>query len=73
MNAEVFLYEVAKLSPSAQEALVGLLEGTLSPDEIRALKVGIAYIRLLVDDQLRNAMKSAMAEQLYNEFNGGKK
>ena len=72
MNINQFMTTAAQLSADDQNALFKSLEKDLSPDEIRALKIGVAYYRQLLDNELNAAIKSALAEHLYNEFNKDK-
>lgn len=67
-GTEVIVHELSKLSAEQLQAFFCELEKTISPDEIRALQIGISYFRILRDDKLRAAMKTALAETLYDYF-----
>ena len=62
------MHELSKLSVEQLQAFFCELEKTISPNEIRALQIGISYFRILRDDKLRAAMKTALAETLYDYF-----
>ena len=68
LNFENLCYEIAKLEISEQSKFIDSLRSVLTHKEIESLQIGIAYFRLLMDDKFKNAMKSALASELYKEF-----
>lgn len=65
---ESICFEIAKLDASKQAMFIERLQGVLTEKELTALQIGIAYFRLLIHDDLRNAMKAMLAQELYSEF-----
>ena len=66
---ENICYRAAMLDGERQATLFERLREILTDDELIALQIGIAYCRLYTMDGLRDAMKAALADQLYKEFN----
>lgn len=66
---ESICFQIAKLDGKQQSEFIDSLRNTLNEKEIEALQIGIAYFRMLLDGELRNAMKAAIASKLYQEFN----
>ena len=63
------LTELAKLDSENQTLFFESLQGIITENEKQALQVGIAYFRLYMFSELRNAMKAAIAQELYTGFN----
>lgn len=65
---ENFCFQVAKLDAKQQTQFIDALRDILNEKELQAVQIGIAYFRMLIDGELRNAMKAAIASELYKEF-----
>ena len=63
------LLPAADLDAKQQNEFFEMLAGTLSPDEITALKIGIGYIRLLKDKKYHDVMRKTMGEYFYHMYN----
>ena len=63
------LYQIAQQPPEMQQLFIDKLCPVLAENELQALQIGIAYFRLLLNDELRDSMKNALAKQLYSNFN----
>lgn len=61
--------ELAKLDNEKQALFFESLQWIITENEKQALQVGIAYFRLLMFPELHNAMKTAIAQELYTNFN----
>lgn len=61
--------EVGKLSAENQEVYFKMLSGVLTDEEIKAFQIVVAYFRLKNNPYRDRAMKAALAEKLYYEFN----
>lgn len=72
MKLNQVLFIVSSLPGDNQDAFFESLKKDLSPEEIKALQVGTAYFRQLRDPGLHDAMKNAIAEELYKQFTEGK-
>lgn len=68
-SAEFFM-QAQKMNAKQQEEFFEALKGTISEEEAKALKIGIAYFSMMMSSAKQNAMKSALAETLYKEFTG---
>ena len=67
MNERI-LYELSKLPLHIQEQLIEELRKVFTPEEIKALQIGLAYFRLLKDPEFKEAMMTAMSMVLYDYF-----
>ena len=65
---ESICFQVAKLDGKKQAEFIDTLRDTLNEKELQALQIGIAYFRMIIDGELKNAMKTAIASELYKEF-----
>jgi len=65
---ETICFEIAKLDSSKQAEFIDSLRSVLNSQELRALQIGISYFRMIIDGEFRNAMKAALASELYKEF-----
>lgn len=65
---ESICFQIAKLDAKQQTQFIDTLRDTLSEKELQALQIGIAYFRMIIDGELRNAMKATLASELYKEF-----
>lgn len=65
---ESICFQVAKLDGRQQAAFIESLRGVLTAHELQALQIGIAYFRMIIDGELRDAIKAALAEKLYKDF-----
>ena len=65
---ENICFQVAKLDAGKQAEFIDILRGVLEENEIKALQIGIAYFRMIIDGGFRNAMQAALASELYKEF-----
>lgn len=63
---------VGQLSGADQRIYFKMLEGILTEEEIKAFQVVVAYFRLKNNPYREKAMKQALAEELYYEFNKSK-
>ena len=63
-----FALSVGSLSADNQRIFFRMLEGVLTDAEIRDLQIVVAYFRLKNNPYRENAMKSAMASELYEYF-----
>ena len=68
MTAVEFFFNIKNLSTEQQEKLYKKMESICTDEEIKALKVGVAYLRMLSDPKLKEAMMEAMANDLYARF-----
>lgn len=66
---ERLVNEVHKLGERQQEEFFEALKTMASGEEIKALRVMVAYFKLMSNAEYRAAMKTAMAQQMYKEFN----
>lgn len=64
-----FALNIGGLNAEEQRAFFKTLESALTPEEIKALKIVVAYFRMKNNPYRENALKKAMARQLYEEFN----
>ncbi len=69
IETEKILFEIAKLDEKKQEHFLHSLENILNKQEIESITIGIAYFRLLLFPELKNAMMEAMGKELYKTFN----
>lgn len=67
MEDAKFLFEASKLSAAGQKELVERLREFCTEEEITALLAGIGYMRMIADPQLKEAMQSAIREQLFGQ------
>ena len=65
---ESICFQIAKLDAKQQTQFINILRDTLNEKELQALQIGIAYFRMIIDGELRNAMKATLASELYKEF-----
>lgn len=65
---EIICFQAAKLDARQQAEFIDALHDVLTDTEIKALQIGIAYFRMIIDGELHDAMKAALAEKLYAEF-----
>lgn len=63
-------YQIASYPEAIQIEAMEKLQTILSPKEYNALLIGIAYIRMELSPKLKQAIKTAIAKQLYSEFTG---
>lgn len=69
-SEQVFLaVEVGKLSEENQRIYFKMLGDVLSEDEIKSFQIVVAYFRMKSNPYREKAIKTALAEQLYAEFN----
>ena len=68
MNYEKFCFELAKLDNEKQEEFFNCVKDTITQEEKRALQIGIAYFRLLLFPELKEAMQAAILEELKAMF-----
>lgn len=61
--------QIGTLNAEQEREFIKNLEGVLTAEEIEALQVVVAYIKMMSDPRREQAMKTALAEELYNEFN----
>jgi hypothetical protein len=60
---------VGQLGCEDQRIYFKMLEGVLTEEEIKAFQIVVAYFRLKSNPYRDEAMKQALADQLYHEFN----
>lgn len=65
---ESICFQVAKLDAEKQSEFIDNLRGVLEDNEIKALKIGISYFRMITDSDFKNAMQAILASELYKEF-----
>ena len=73
LNYETFCFTVSSLSEEELEEFFKVAEEFCTGEELKALKIGVSYFRLLRFPKLGKAIKEAIAETLYKEFNEGSK
>lgn len=61
--------QIGTLNAEQEREFIKNLEEVLTAEEIEALQVVVAYIKMMSDPRREQAMKTALAEELYNEFN----
>lgn len=66
MKEMEFLMIASKLSAEGQKQLIERLREVCTEKEINALLVGIGYMRMLANPQLKEAMQGAVRDQLFN-------
>ena len=66
---EKFLFMAADLNAEEEAEFFEQISTVCSFDEMQALKIGIAYFRLLKYPELKQAMKAAISEELFRAFN----
>lgn len=66
---EELLFTAAKLSPEGQREFIDSLRDVLTDEELLAIETGIAYFRLLLYPELKDAMQKTIAEEMYKKFN----
>lgn len=66
---EKLLFDIAELNKKQQADFFDKISSVFTEKELQALKIGVAYFRLVKNPELKNAMKNALAKQLYNDFN----
>lgn len=69
MEIEKLLFMAADLDGKQQEELFLMLECTLTKEELKAVKIGIGYYRMIKNLELKKAMKADLAKELYFYFN----
>lgn len=60
---------ISNLTAEQQKEFFNELSGKLTEKEIEAIQIVSAYIGWLSDPRKEKAIKTAMAQELYNEFN----
>ena len=67
--SETVLFEVVKAEK--EQEFINLLKNSsvFTSEEIKAVETMIAYFRMLYYPKLKQAMKTALSETLYKEFN----
>jgi len=65
---ESICFQAAKLDAKKQAEFIDSLTEILTENELKAMQIGIAYFRMIIDGELRNAMKAELASELYKEF-----
>ena len=60
--------QIGTLNAEQEREFIKNLEGVLTAEEIEALQVVVAYIKMMSDPKREAAMKTALAQELYNEF-----
>ena len=60
---------VGEMSTENQNLYFQMLKDTLSDEEIKAFQIVVAYFRMKNNPYREKAIKNALAEQLYEEFN----
>ena len=65
---ENIMFQLSELPPAIQEQLIDELRNVFTPDEVKALQIGLAYFRLMKDPAFKEAMMTAMSMVLYNYF-----
>ena len=65
---ESICFQIAKLDPGKQTEFIDSLRSVLNDQELQALQIGISYFRMIIDGEFKNAMKAALASELYKEF-----
>ena len=68
-SMENFAKSVLTLSQEAQDEFFTKLEENLTFEEIETLKKCVSVYKLMTNATFYNAMKKAVGEQLYEEFN----
>lgn len=61
---------MAQLSAENQNLFFERIKGIVTEEERAALQIAVSYFVMLLDPEKGAAMKKAMAEQIYKEFNG---
>ena len=67
---ENFCFRAAKLTHEQQAELLDKIRPLVTAEQLQALQIGIAYIRLLMYPELKQAMKTAICAELMNTFKG---
>ena len=63
-----FLFMAADLNASQQAELFEKIGSFFTQEELQALKIGIAYFRLLKFPELNQAIKADVCNALYQQF-----
>lgn len=67
--SETVLFEVVK-AEKEKEFIESLKNSNaFTEEEIKAFKIMLSYFRILYYPKLKQAMKTALSEELYREFN----
>ena len=69
LNYETFCFTVASLNGEQLDDFFKVAESICTAEELKALKIGVSYFRLLRFPKLGKAIKETLAETLYKEFN----
>lgn len=62
-------YEIARQDRKKQNEIFDFLKSACNEAEYDALMVGIAYCRIMLYPELKNAMMASLSAMLYEEFN----
>ena len=62
-------YEIARQDQKKQNEIFAFLKGACNAEEYKAFMVGIAYCRIMLYPELKNAMMASLSAMLYEEFN----
>lgn len=62
-------YEIARQDQKKQDEIFAFLKSVCNAAEYNALMVGIAYCRIMLYPELKNAMMESLSAVLYAEFN----
>ena len=65
---EKLLFELADLDEKQQADFFDKISSACNEKELQALKIGIAYFRLLKYPKLKSAMQAALAETLIDNW-----
>ena len=60
---------ISEMSADNQRTFFKTLKGVLTDAEIQAFQIVVAYLGMMNDPNKTNAIKTAMAAKLYEEFN----
>lgn len=69
-NEYELMLTISQMTVEQQNEFFTAIESIATKDEINAMKVASAYFGLLENKAKRDAMKDALAQQLYREFTG---
>lgn len=64
-----FALNVAEMSAKNQWLYFKTLESVLTGEEIKSFQIVVSYLGMINNPEKMQAMKTAMAEKLYKEFN----
>ena len=62
-------YEIASQDQKKQNEIFAFLQSACNEEQYKAFMVGIAYCRIMLYPELKNAMMESLSAMLYTEFN----